>query len=133
MDDNTISKSQSQAPRYLKESRVQAPKGIWGRIKSKWSALMGHALIASNELYGQWIGLGKYELIDVNAEAARAIGLSESESPRKPIRITGTITRERPQAIALAENKRMQVPEPSSGILLLIGLAPLVLRRGSAK
>ena len=90
----------------------------------------GH-VIASNELYGQWVGLGKYELIDVNTEAARAMGLSESEIPRKPIRIIGTITRERPLAVALAENKRMQVPEPSSGMLLLIGLATLVLRRSS--
>lgn len=88
-------------------------------------------VIASNELYGQWVGRGKYELIDVNAEAARAMGLSKSEIPRKPIRITGTITRERPLAVALAENKRMQVPEPSSGMLLLIGLATLVLRRSS--
>ena len=86
-------------------------------------------VLTSNHLYGQWVGLGKYELIDVNAEAARAMGLPESEMMRNPIRISGTITRERPQAIMFAENKRMQVPEPSSGMLLLIGLAALFLRR----
>lgn len=89
--------------------------------------------ITSNELYGQWVGLGRYELIDVNAEAARAIGLSESEVPQKPIRITGTITRGRPQAVLLAQYKRVQIPEPSSGILLLIGFGFLALcRRPSA-
>lgn len=87
--------------------------------------------LTSNDLYGQWVGLGKYELIDVNAEAARAMGLLESEAPRKPIRISGTITRERPQAIMLAQGKRIQAPEPSSGMLLLIGLAALTLRRRS--
>lgn len=84
-------------------------------------------VITSNELYGQWVGLGKYELIDVNVEAARAIGLSEAEAPQKPIRITGTITRGRPQAVLLAQYKRVQIPEPSSGILLLIGFGFLAL------
>ena len=86
-------------------------------------------VFTSNHLYGQWVGLGKYELIDINTEAARAMGLSESEAPRKPIHVSGTIMRERPQAIKLAKNKRMQAPEPSSGMLLLIGLASLALRR----
>lgn len=86
-------------------------------------------VLTSNHLYGQWVGLGKYELIDVNAEAARAMGLPESEMLRNPIRISGTITRERPQAIILAGEKRMQAPEPSSGLLLIIGLVTLALRR----
>ncbi len=82
-----------------------------------------------NRLYGQWVGLGKYELIDINAEAARAMGIPESETPQKPIRISGSIKRERPHAIMLAQNKRVQAPEPSSGMLLLIGLSALALRR----
>jgi len=87
--------------------------------------------ITSNELYGQWTGLGKYELIDVNAEAARAMGLSESQIPQKPIRIRGTITHGPPRAIALVRNRqeREKIPEPSSGMLVTIGLAVLALRR----
>lgn len=85
--------------------------------------------ITSNELYGQWIGFGKYELIDVNAEAARSIGLSESQIPHKPIQVTGMITRGRPSAVAFVDEERMKVPEPSSGMLLIIGLATLALHR----
>ena len=85
--------------------------------------------ITSNELYGQWVGLGKYELIDVNAEAARSMGLSESQTPRTPIRLTGTITRGHPRAVAFSDDERIKVPEPSSGMLLIIGLAAIALRR----
>ena len=88
--------------------------------------------ITSNELYGQWVGLGKYELIDVNAEAARTMGLSESQTPRKPIRLTGTITRRRPQSVTTSGDERIKVPEPSSGMLLIIGLAAIALRRPAA-
>ena len=75
--------------------------------------------ITSNELYGQWVGLGKYELIDVNAEAARSMGLSESQTPRTPIRLTGTITQGHPRAVAFSDDERIKVPEPSSGMLLM--------------
>ena len=86
-------------------------------------------MLTSNELQGQWVGLGKYELIDVNAEAARSMGLPESQTPRKPIRLTGTVTRERPRTLAFSDDERIKVPEPSSGMLLIIGLAALALRR----
>lgn len=85
--------------------------------------------ITSNELYGQWVGLGKCELVDVNEEAARAMGLPESQTPRRRIRLTGTIMRGRPLAVARAENLRVKVPEPSSGMLLLVGLAVIAMRR----
>ena len=89
-------------------------------------------VLTSNELQGQWVGLGKYELIDVNAEATRAMGLSESQTPRKPIRLTGTITRRRPQSVTTSGDERIKVPEPSSGMLLIIGLAAIALRRPAA-
>ena len=85
--------------------------------------------ITSNELYGQWVGLGKYELIDVNVEAARSMGLPESQIPHKPIQVTGMITKGRPSALTFTDDERMKVPEPSSGMLLIIGLAALALRR----
>lgn len=90
-------------------------------------------VLTSNELQGQWVGLGKYELIDVNAEATRAMGLSESQTPRKPIRLTGTITRRRPRIAAFSDNEYIKVPEPSSGMLLIIGLAALALRRQTCR
>ena len=89
-------------------------------------------VLTSNELHGQWVGRGKYELIDVNAEAARAMGLSESQTPRKPIRLTGTITRIRPQSVITSGDELIKVPEPSSGMLLIIGLAAIALRRPAA-
>lgn len=85
--------------------------------------------ITSNELYGQWVGFGKYELIDVNAEAARSMGLPESQIPHKPIQVTGMITKGRPSAQTFANDERMKVPEPSSGMLLIFGFATLALRR----
>ena len=85
--------------------------------------------ITSNELYGQWVGFGKYELIDVNVEAARSMGLPESQIPHKPIQVTGMITKGRSSALTFADDERMKVPEPSSGMLLIIGLATLALRR----
>lgn len=87
--------------------------------------------ITSNELYGQWVGLGKYELIDVNTEAARSMGLSEPQVPIKPIRLTGAVTQKLLKSTDYIDNKYeyTRVPEPSSGVLLIIGITILSICR----
>lgn len=130
----------------------------------------------SNEIAGQWCGLGKSELIDINHDAHLAMGLTEDERMKLPIQLHGEFTggaRTAPfrghiietkfkwkNSIPLlkqtnvysviftdwdgeervagetsdtsfdtAESRRNKVPEPSTGLLLLVGVAFVALRR----
>ena len=55
--------------------------------------------------------------------------MRESQIPHKPIQVTGMIMKGRPSAQTFANDERMKVPEPSSGMLLIFGFATLALRR----
>jgi len=143
---------------YLMDSAVVSQSKMLQALKtddkglSGWEALLTKAEatttgIAQGSTATRWslgkfgdYDVGEYKFYTVVIDATKGAGLPEEDPKRGKMKefymVTGIVTANAPESGALnmsfgtqASNTWTAVPEPTSGLLLLLGVAGLALRR----